>query len=177
MLMIREEQPGDLASIDRVNERAFDQPQEAALINALRAGGGVTLSLVALENSTIIAHILFSPVTIRSETDTFEAVGLGPMAVDPDRQRRGIGSQLVHAALDRLRAAGHALVVVLGHPEYYPRFGFRRASEFGIRWEHDAPDAAFMVLELIPGGLSGSPTTGAGPSGTVCYRPEFDGLE
>ena len=88
------------------------------------------------------------------------------MAALPAFQRCGVGSALVQAGLERLRAAGHEFVVVLGHPEYYPRFGFRRASEFGVRWEQDAPDEAFMLLELLPGALRGK-------QGVVRFRPEF----
>jgi putative acetyltransferase len=92
--------------------------------------------------------------------------GLGPMAVLPDRQRRGIGSRLVRAGLDACRHLGYEAVVVVGHPAYYPRFGFSRAGAFGLRFESaEVPDEAFMALELRPGALAGG--------GRVLYLPEF----
>ena len=166
-LEIRDERDEDIAGVRLVHEQAFGQPQEARLVDALRQAGGVLLSLVAGDGSAIVGHILFSPVAIASDKGRFAAVGLGPLAVLPAAQRKGVGSALVRAGLARLREAGHEAIVVLGHPEYYPRFGFRRASERGIRWEHEAPDEAFMVLELQPGSL-------AGHDGVVAYRPEFN---
>jgi putative acetyltransferase len=163
---VREERVEDAGAVRRVNELAFGRDLEASLVDALRSNGGVTLSLVAVDEDDVVGHVLFSPVVGRSNDGTFEGLGLGPMAVRPDVQRRGIGSKLIRAGLERLRDAGHEVVVVLGHAEYYPRFGFRRASEVGIRWEHDAPDEAFMVLELRPGCLRGR-------TGIVSYRPEF----
>jgi putative acetyltransferase len=166
---LRVEQPEDVAAIHQLNALAFGQAHEAQLVDALRAAQGVVLSLVATEHGRVVGHLLFSPVIVRSEADSFEGVGLGPMAIHPDRQRTGIGSALLREGLARLRADGHRIVVVLGHPDYYPRFGFRRASELGLRWEHEAPDEAFMCLELEPGAL-------AGRRGVVAYRAEFDGV-
>jgi putative acetyltransferase len=163
---VREERVEDAGAVRRVNELAFGRDLEANLVDALRSNGGVTLSLVAVDEGDVVGHVLFSPVVVRSNDGTFEGLGLGPMAVHPDVQRRGIGSKLIRTGLERLRDAGHEVVVVLGHAEYYPRFGFHRASEVGIRWEHDAPDEAFMVLELRPGSLRGR-------TGIVSYRPEL----
>jgi len=169
-MVIRDEHPEDIAAIRRINELAFGQPAEADLVDALRAAGAVTLSLVAVDDDgTVIGHILFSPVTIASEQGRSEAVGLAPMAVLPEAQGRLVGNALVHFGLERLHAAGHQAVVVLGHPAYYPRFGFRRASALGLRWDHDAPDEAFMALELVPGALHGR-------AGVVSFRPEFEGV-
>ena len=111
----------------------------------------------------MVGHIAFSPVTIEPAGS---AIGLAPMAVLPAHQRRGIGGRLVREGLEQLRAAGHGAVVVLGHPEYYPRFGFTRASRFGLRCELDCPDEAFMALELVPGAL-------ANRAGLVRYRREL----
>ncbi len=163
---IREEQPRETTAIRSVNERAFGRPDEADLVDALRRAGAVALSLVAEVDGEIVGHILYSPVVIDSAGGAHEAVGLGPMAVVPSQQRHGVGSKLVRASLELLRARGHRAAVVLGHPEYYPRFGFVRASSRGIRWEAPCPDEAFMVLELEPGAL---PSTG----GVVRYRSEF----
>lgn len=168
-IIIREERPEDIAGVRLVNELAFDRPGEADLVDALRAAGAVTLSMVAVSDAGVVGHILFSPVVVKSEARTWDAVGLGPMAVLPAWQRRGVGSQLVRAGLDGLRDRAHLAVIVLGHPDYYPRFGFRRASELGIRWEHDAPDEAFMVRELAPRALQGV-------QGVASYRPEFDAV-
>jgi putative acetyltransferase len=172
--LIRQEGPDDHAAIRRVNELAFGGPGEANLVDALRAAGAVTLSLVARigadigadSGADIVGHILFSPVAIKTSAGTSAAVGLAPMAVLPGRQRMGIGSRLVREGLAELGRRGHAAVIVLGHPDYYPRFGFEPASRFGLRWEHECPDQAFMARELRPGAL-------AGPGGVVCYRPEF----
>ena len=166
MIGIRLEQPEDVAAVRQVNETAFGRPLEADLVDALRQRGVVALSLVAEQNGEIIGHILFSPVTITAEDKVVTAVALGPMAVLPTCQREGIGSQLVQTGLEMLRQAGHNLIIVLGHPEYYPRFGFAPASQFGIRWENDVPDEVFMVMALRPGGLDGV-------TGIVRYQREF----
>jgi putative acetyltransferase len=150
-----------------VNERAFGTPQEANLVDALRRGGAITLSLVATRGTTIVGHALFTPVEIVSAESRRRAVALGPMAVLPEHQREGIGTRLVDAGLAALREAGHGVLVVLGHPEYYPRFGFEPARDHGIECPYDAPPEAFMVLELEPGALRDL-------DGTVRYRPEFD---
>ena len=124
---------------------------------------GVTLSLAAELDDAVVGHILFSPVSIEPEGT---AIGLAPMAVLPEHQRRGIGGRLVREGLELLRAAGHGAVVVLGHPEYYPRFGFTRANRFGLRCEFECRDEAFMALELSPGAL-------ANRAGLVRYLREF----
>jgi putative acetyltransferase len=167
MLTIRQEKPEDIASIHHVNEEAFESSEEAAIVEKLRSRQGIALSLVAILDSEVIGHILFSPVTIMGENTSFPAIGLGPMAVLPSCQRKGTGSQLVRAGLEECRRLGHEIVVVLGHAEYYPRFGFVPASRYGIKCEYDAPDEAFMILELRQGAL-------AGRSGVVKYRPEFN---
>lgn len=162
--LIRPERPSDSYAVRRVNDLAFGRPDEYQVVEALRTNGGMTLSFVAEVDGEIVGHITFSPVTIDHE---HAAVGLGPMAVLPEHQRSGIGSRLVREGLDALREAGHAAVIVLGHPEYYPRFGFIPASRFGIRWERPCPDEAFMALELKPGALEEK-------AGVVRYRAEFD---
>jgi len=166
-IAIRREHPGDEAAVHRVNERAFDGPDEASIVNALRANGGVVLSLVADLDGTVVGHILFSPVRIDPEGTLVSVVALAPMAVTPEHQRRGVGGRLVREGLDLLRAAGHGAVVLVGHPEYYPRFGFTPASRFGLRCEFpEVPDEAFMAMELSPGAL-------ARGTGIVRFRREF----
>jgi putative acetyltransferase len=169
MLLIRRERSEDIAAIRQVNEQGFGRPNEADLVDVLRARGKTVLSLVAAESDRIVGHIFFSPVTIESGDRTFLAVGLAPMAVLPERQRCGIGSRLVKAGLEVCRNAGYDCVVVLGHPEYYPRFGFVPAIRYGIRSKYEVPDAAFMILvfreEVLRDG-----------AGIVKYQPEFHEL-
>jgi putative acetyltransferase len=162
VLTVRDEQPADLAAIRAVNDAAFDQPLEGRIVDALRAHGAARLSLVAEVEGRVVGHILFSPVTSASA----EGLGLGPMAVTPDWQRRGVGGALIEAALARLRAAGCPFVVVLGHHEYYTRFGFVPASRHGLRCEWDVPDEAFMVYVVDAAAT-------AAASGLIRYRPEF----
>jgi putative acetyltransferase len=166
-IRIRQERAQDRAAVRAINESAFGGVEAANLVDALRAAGAVTLSLVAEAGGTPVGHLLSSTVSIAAPSCPGEAVALAPMAVLPERQGRGIGSQLVRAGLAALKAAGVGAVVVLGHPKYYPRFGFVPASRFGLRCEYDCPDEAFMALELRPGALSGL------EGGVVHYRSEF----
>lgn len=151
------------------NELAFGQPAEANLVETLRAAGADALSLVAVAD-TVVGHILFTPVVVESASTRVVGMGLAPMAVLPDRQRQGIGSQLVRRGVEILRERGCPFVVVVGHPEYYPRFGFERASARALvsQWE-GMPDAAFMVLILDEHVM-------AGVSGMARCRDEFDGV-
>ncbi len=159
---IREEQTGDADAIRHVNLEAFGQPQEAQLVDALRNDCLDLLSLVAVDGEDIVGHILFSPALLGD----VEGMGLAPMAVIPERQRDGIGSELVRAGLAKLEGRGCPFVIVLGHADYYPRFGFERASARGVRCEWDVPDDVFMLLVL-------DKTTMSGVSGLARYRPEF----
>jgi putative acetyltransferase len=166
MITVRHETADDAPAVRELNERAFGGTAEADLVDRLRERGAVTLSLVAVMQEAVVGHAFFSPVEIAGTGEQASAVALGPMAVSPEYQQQGIGSRLVHDALDELQGAGHGLLVVLGHPQYYPRFGFVPAARFGLRCEFDAPDGAFMVLELRHGAWRGG-------SGTVRYQPEF----
>jgi putative acetyltransferase len=163
MIVIRDERPDDRAAIRAVNDAAFDQPLEGRIVDALRAHDAAQLSLVAEIDGRVVGHLLFSPVTSAAGV---EAVGLGPMAVSPEHQRRGVGAALVDAGLARLRAAGCPFVVVLGHHEYYTRFGFVPASRHGLRCEWDVPDESFMVHVIDAAAV-------AAAAGLVRYRPEF----
>lgn len=162
---IRLEEAGDYAAIRRVTVEAFGQPDEADLIEALRSAADPFVSLVADDSGDVVGHIAFSPVTI--ETGAIVGMGLAPMAVMPDRQREGIGAALVRDGLDAAGQAGADAVVVLGHPEYYPQFGFRPASAVGLHSTYHVPDEAFMAIELRPGAL-------AGARGRVTYHPAFE---
>ena len=121
----------DVPAIREVNRLAFGQGEEADLVDALRAHGAVVLSLVATLSDRVVGHVLYSPVTVGGRVT---GAGLGPMAVHPDHQRAGVGSKLVEAGNRRLEKDGCPVIVVLGHPAFYPRFGFTPASAHGIRW-------------------------------------------
>jgi putative acetyltransferase len=125
------------------------------------------MALVAVVDGHVVGYIVFSPVTVAQSPDDCRAVGLGPMAVLPEFQNKGIGSQLVTEGLEACRRAGYAVVVVLGHTKYYPRFGFSRAKDHGLQSEYNAPNA-FMVMELTNGMLQQI-------AGLVEYVAEFRG--
>jgi putative acetyltransferase len=163
MVAIRDERATDAAVVHNLHAAAFARPAEAELVAALRRDGRVRLALVAEVGGAVVGHILFSPVTIAGAPG---GLGLGPMAVLPAHQRRGVGSALVRAGLARCLGIGEPVVVVVGHPEFYPRFGFVPAAARGLRCEYPVPDEAFMVNELRPGAL-------AGRAGLVRYDPHF----
>lgn len=165
-MIIRLEQPGDGPQVRRINELAFGQPAEADLVDRLRHACGDSVSLVA-EDESVVGHILFTPVTIGNEGRRVVGMGLAPMAVLPERQRQGIGSQLVMRGLEILRDRRCPFVVVVGHAEYYPRFGFEPCSRHRLasQWE-GVPDDAFMVAVLDPRAM-------AGVAGVAKYRDEF----
>jgi putative acetyltransferase len=164
-MQIRPERPADIPHIRAVNLSAFETSTEADLVDALRQQAQPIVSLVADEGEAIVGHILFSPVTLSTHPE-LRLMGLAPMAVLPLRQRHGIGSALVNGGLEQCRRLDVAAVIVLGHAEYYPRFGFKPASRFEITSEYDVPDDVFMALELRQGGLQGK-------SGTIRYHPAF----
>lgn len=165
---IRPERAEDIASVHALNRAAFETSIEADLVDALRERAKPIISLVADEAGSIVGHILFSPVTL-SGCAELKIMGLAPMAVLPAEQRRGIGSALVRAGLERCQQIGCSAVVVLGHPEYYPRFNFVPASRFGVSCEYEVPDEVFMALELESGILRGK-------SGTIRYHAAFANL-
>ena len=170
MFEIRKEETADIAGIDQVNEAAFGRRDEADLVARLRLNQKMTLSLVAIQDGSIVGPILFTPMQIATaEEESKQAVGVGPVAVLPEIQRQGIGAALMEEGLAICRAGGHAVVFVLGHPTYYPKFGFQRAADYGISCAYDVPEDAFMVLELKPGALKNV-------TGTAHYVKEFDGV-
>ena len=168
MITVRAETVGDIPAVRRVNELAFGRPDEADLVDALRAAARPHISLVAVSHGQVVGHIFFSPVTLEAEAAAPAIFGLAPMAVIPERQKQGIGSRLVREGLRECQRVGCDVVVVVGHPEYYPRFGFIPASRKGLRCEYPVPDEVFMLAELRPNALSGR--------GLVKYRPEFGGV-
>lgn len=170
MIVIREEKPEDIEAIRRINEEAFGQPAEADIIDKLREACENFLSIVAVQGEEVIGHIFFSPASIGGEGVALEVSGMGlaPMAVYPRCHGQGIGSLLIHTGIKMLKEKGCPFIIVLGYPEYYPRFGFERASRYGIhsQWS-EVPDEAFMILIL-------NKTAMVGASGVARYRKEFD---
>lgn len=166
MITIRPEEPRDLKTIDDVNRHAFGQSLESDIVDALRIAGALSISLVAEEEGQIVGHIAFSPVAIETNPKDLPILGLGPMAVAPEFQKQGIGAQMISRGLKLCRAGGCRVVVVLGHPSYYPRFGFQPSHPFGISWENECPKEAFMILELDEGALESL-------SGAVKYHSAF----
>jgi len=168
MIKIRSEIPADKPAVRAVNIRAFGRPDEADIVDRLRAACPDLVSLVATDGATVVGHILFSPAVIEGPDREIEGMGLAPMAVLPEYQRRGIGSDLVAAGLAALMARACPFVIVLGHPEYYPRFGFVPASRHGVRCPWDGiPDDVFMMRVLDEAAMHGV-------AGRARYRPEFD---
>lgn len=155
MLTIRPETAADYAAVEKVVRQAFGRNTEADLVRRLRATPGYIpeLALLAELDGRAAGQALFSRIRIETPAAVLPALTLAPLAVLPALQRRGIGSALMTAGLARCRELGHRVVVLFGHPEYYPRFGFERASLHGLRAPFDAPDEAFMVCGLDAGAL------------------------
>jgi putative acetyltransferase len=162
--VIRPETPADHAPIRQVNRLVFGREDEARLVDALREGGFARVSMVAEVDSEVVGHILFSDLPIVTPHGIVEALALAHMAVNPSRQRRRIGSLLVREGLKVCRESGHRIVVVLGHPEFYPRFGF--SAETACRLISPFSGPAFMAVELVPSALDGI-------EGEVRYPPPF----
>jgi len=162
-LAVRDEVPADVAAIHEVERRAFDRAGEADLVDRLRAEGALAVSLVAELDGRVVGHVALSPVTIAG---THDVVGLGPVAVVPALQTCAVGARLIEEGLARARERGAAAAVVLGHPEYYPRFGFIVSTTYGIDFP-EVPEDAFMAAELVPGAL-------AAAEGAVRYHAAFD---
>jgi putative acetyltransferase len=154
-IQIRPETTRDIDPIRKINTAAFETQAEARLVDALRDSGIPLISLVAEVDEKIVGHIFFSPVTLSGKRTDVKIAGLAPMAVLPAHQSQGIGTALVKKGLKHCKSKGYQAAVVLGHPDYYPRFGFVPSSRFGINSEYDVPDEVFMVKELVAGILTG----------------------
>jgi putative acetyltransferase len=161
---VRPERPEDAEAIREVHRLAFGREDEGRLVDALRAGGHVRLSLVAEAEGQLVGHILFSDLPILTPAGPVPALALAPLAVVPTRQRQGVGSLLVREGLQNCAEQGHRIVVVLGHPGYYPRFGFSAALARPLKAPFSGE--AFMALELAKGALDGV-------AGEVRYAPPF----
>lgn len=167
-MRIRSEQPGDVSAVREVNLGAFETQTEADLVEVLRTQASPLLSLVAEENATVIGHLMCSPA-ICDQAPDLRIMGLAPMAVRKEHQRQGVGSRLVERAIELCRDLPADAIIVLGHPGYYPRFGFRPGSDFGFRSVYDVPDEVFMAMELREGALGDA-------RGIVQYHPAFDSM-
>jgi putative acetyltransferase len=166
MITIRGEQPEDVQAVREVYIGAFGQELEADLVDQLRQRCDDLLALVAVLEGRIVGHILFTPAVIERRKQTVQGMALAPMAVLPEYQRQGVGSQLVRAGIEALKQVECPFIILVGHPTYYPRFGFEPASRYRIRSEWAVPDDAFMVLVL-------DEQQKEGLSGIAKYRPEF----
>lgn len=167
MVTIRPENPDDFASVYNLNKIAFKQDTEAKLVERIRTSSAYIpeLSLVAIKDNKVVGHILFSMVSIKTDTERVSVLSLAPMAVLPEFQKQGIGSLLVRKGLRKCKELGFKAVIVVGHPDYYPRFGFVQAQ--GLKLPFGATKEAFMILKLVPLALEGI-------SGLVEYPPAFD---
>lgn len=157
----------DAEAVYHLHQHAFDGLDEADLVVRLHDEGAALLSQVMEEDGAVVGHILFSALKIDPAPSPARSLAaLAPMAVLPGYQRKGVGDALTRDSLEQLRAQGCDGVIVLGHPAYYPRFGFARASGYGLTFPGHVPDEAFMALPLKEGGLDGCP-------GTIVYHAAF----
>ncbi len=165
-ITIRKERESDLLVIKNINDMAFEQDNEGILVEKLRKRPEFIreLSLVAEFQGDVVGHILFFPISIKTKTGFYSTISLAPMAVIPEFQNQGIGGQLVNEGLAKVKELGHKSVVVLGHPEYYPRFRFRKASEWKLTVPFPCPDEAMMALEFEQGTLK---------TGMIEFLPEY----
>lgn len=173
MLTIREEEIKDYNEVEKVVEESFKTAEfsdkdEHNLVRRLRNSNEFIkeLSLIVEEENKILGHVLLTKALINGEDTSFEALALAPLAVLPEYQKSGIGKKLMNKAIERARELGYKSIVVLGHEKYYPKFGFEKASKYGVKAPFEVPDEAYMILELLPGGLNGV-------SGIVEYSKAF----
>jgi putative acetyltransferase len=176
--IVRPEQPQDVADVYEIIRLAFGQEAEARLVHDLRelTGFDPLLSLVAVRDHELLGHILFTPIAIlRDGATPLPALALAPIAVLPQHQRAGIGSLLVREGLAACRQRSERLVIVVGHPDYYPRFGFRPARPLGIEVPFAVPDGTFLVCDLARDSASANEPSSSQDSvgGMVQYPPPF----
>jgi putative acetyltransferase len=169
-VLIRPESTADIADIDQVNREAFGGDEEARLVMLLREQVSVITSLVAVDDADhVVGHIMFSPATIITTSHETQVASLAPIAVTPAQQRCGIGSMLVERGLQECKRAGYRAAIVVGHPTYYPRFGFSPTLVANLENPFAKGDA-FMGIELSRGSLSEL------GDGRVVYPAAFDEL-
>ncbi len=156
-VIVRAEVPEDVRAIDVVNLSAFQGEEEARLVSAIRRSGDFVpdLSLVAELNGRIVGHLLLSKVKLQRGGESRVVLALGPMSVVPSQSHRGIGSELIQAAVRRARDMRYPAIVVAGQPDYYQRFDFKPASTWGLATNLRLPEDALTAMELVPGALNG----------------------
>jgi putative acetyltransferase len=166
---LRHETIHDYIGIKTVNDLAFDQPNEGLLIEKLRLNPGFNykLSIVAEVDGRIVVHILFFPIKIHGDLNIYDSLALAPISVIPAMQNKGIGGQLIKEGLRIAKLLGFNSVIVLGHKDYYPKFGFSPAIQWNIKAPFDLPEGVFMAIELKKDGLKDV-------SGIVEYPNEFE---
>ncbi len=164
---VRQENQSDTKAIAVVNKSAFGGEAEAQLVAVVRESKSFIpeLSLVAEVGERIAGHILLFHAHLDRQGKQSEVLALAPMSVVPSQSHRGIGSTLLEAALAKAGGLGHKAVVVIGHPDYYRRFGFEHASKWGIHCSLPVPEDSITAKELVPGALDGG--------GLLVYPPEF----
>ena len=167
---VRHERPHDFDAVRRVNELAFGRAGEADLVERLRGGArGVSMVAQQRDAGEVVGHALFTVATIRLPEREIVGAALGPVAVLPKFQRNGIGAALIRAGIDEIEQRGDPFVIVLGHPQYYPRFGFEPAgSRHGVRCKWDVPDDVFMIRIFKPSMMQDV------RGGLAVYSREFD---
>ena len=173
MINIREEEMKDYKEVEKVVEESFKTAEftdndEHNLVNRLRKSKEFIkeLSLIAEDKNRIIGHVLITKALINGENKSYETLALAPLSVLPEYQKSGIGKKLMNRGIERAKELGYKSIVVLGHESYYPKFGFEKASKYGVKPPFEVPDEAYMILELVPGGLNGV-------SGIVEYSKAF----
>lgn len=173
MLTIREEEIKDYNEVEKVVEESFKTAEfsdkdEHNLVRRLRNSNEFIkeLSLIAEDENKILGYVLLTKALIKAESTSYETLALAPLAVLPEYQKSGIGKNLMNKAIERARELGYKSIVVLGHEKYYPKFGFEKAIKYGVKAPFEVPDEAYMILELLPGGLNGV-------SGIVEYSKAF----
>ncbi len=168
-MKIREEDSADTKAIRHINTKAFETEAETGLVDVLRESGCTFVSLVAETDQKVVGHLLFTPVELTGVKNTLKLMGLASMAVLPQYQNQGIGIQLVNAGIEYCQFEKYDAIVVLGHPNYYPKFGFAPSVNYGIKSEYEVPDEVFMILELVPNSL-------VDYHGTIKYHELFNSV-
>ncbi|WP_165020735.1 MULTISPECIES: GNAT family N-acetyltransferase [unclassified Dysgonomonas] len=166
---IRQEDATDFPAVYNINSTAFEGRDEAQLVDRLRGSENFIpeLSLVATIENKLVGHILFTTIKIVNEETETESLALAPIAVKPELQRKGIGTQLIQHGLKKAKELGYESAIVLGHEHYYPRFGFAPTNKWGIKAPFNVPANVFMAVELVKDALSGV-------RGTVKYDKAFE---
>lgn len=173
MITIREEEIEDYEEVENVIEESFKTAEftdndEHNLVKRLRRSNDYIkeLSLIAEENNKILGHVVLTKAIIKDKNRSVETLALAPLSVLPRYQKSGIGKSLMNKAIEKAKELGYKSIVVLGHESYYPKFGFKKASNYGIKAPFDVPDEAYVILELTPNALNGV-------NGTVQYSKAF----